>query len=58
MSHEKCPCCDGWGKREVYKLMSTSATPDIVDCTACDGKGYICPVCCLNNIVQIGVTDA
>jgi DnaJ-class molecular chaperone len=41
MKPEKCPCCDGWGKRHVYHDGSTVG--EIVTCPACNGTGVIWP---------------
>ena len=37
MAAEKCPCCDGWGKRQTI----AANQPVWVSCTACDGDGVV-----------------
>lgn len=35
----KCPCCDGWGVREVWTTIST--TPERRSCQSCGGTGVV-----------------
>jgi len=35
----KCPVCDGWGERAVWREWSATGNPDIVECHSCKGTG-------------------
>lgn len=37
----KCPCCDGWGTRQIYQPDSTAASSRTVECPACEARGYL-----------------
>ncbi len=42
---EKCPCCDGWGKRlRPSPRGYASPPPEEATCPACDGWGVIDPL--------------
>jgi len=42
MTPHKCPCCDGWGQREVWQpYWGTSTVPMTKPCTACGGSGVV-----------------
>jgi DnaJ-class molecular chaperone len=36
----KCPCCDGWGKRDAVRS-ADSVTQRLEDCPSCSGSGVI-----------------
>jgi hypothetical protein len=38
---KKCPCCDGWGKREIWLPIQASAEPIEKECFACYGTGVV-----------------
>lgn len=56
MKPYKCPCCDGWGKREIPLTgLGTSATPEKTDCPSCKGRGVIWPEEILNYTIKLDV---
>jgi len=37
----RCPCCDGWGARDVWQPAQSTSAPDRVACPACGGTGVL-----------------